>query len=195
MCRPPGLCVMASQPGLWPSQPGLRPSQPGLRVDDGWTDERKISAFYRTLSPIRTAQVEEGEGTGGHLTGSLSLLLFLFHNMYLSKSRFVQGWILLISRINLNDTTFSIVNLSPIKKKILFLFLSETQQHWKNLFVPHDCRLQISKRLHTEYWWNTLMLRDYRTPAANIQIRNKRNLRIFSYAFNGKWQMANWWLK
>ena len=51
----------AIQLGLRPSQPGLRPSQPGLA---GWprgectygrTNGRKISPFYRTLSPVRAA--------------------------------------------------------------------------------------------------------------------------------------------
>ena len=88
-----------SQPGLRPSQPDLRPSQPasqdsgfrhgGLGLRPGWmsqrgdgradgrTDERKISPFYRTLSPIGDAalpppmktkeKVEQGKGTADHL--------------------------------------------------------------------------------------------------------------------------------
>ena len=47
--------------GLRPSQPGLRPSQPGLagwpRGGDGRTNVQKISPFYRTLSPIRAANL------------------------------------------------------------------------------------------------------------------------------------------
>ena len=47
------------------------------RGTDGWTDERKISSFYRTLSPIGAAalpppmktkeKVEQGKGTADHL--------------------------------------------------------------------------------------------------------------------------------
>ena len=91
--RPSQPSLRPSQPGLRPNQPGLRPNQPGLRPSQpglaGWpgggmygqtdgrtykqTDVRKISPFYRTLSPIRAAalpypmktkeNVEQGKGT------------------------------------------------------------------------------------------------------------------------------------
>ena len=116
--RPSQPGLRPSQPGLRPSQPGLRPSQPASQVSgfrDGWlglrpgwmaqrggmdgrTDEltngRKISPFYRTLSPIGAAalpapmktkeKVEQGKGCADHLM-PLGYLLFTLacHNFIL----------------------------------------------------------------------------------------------------------------
>ena len=66
---------------LWAIQPGLRPSQPASQASEGGTNGqtngRKISPFYRTLSPIGVAalppprktkeKVEQGKGTADQL--------------------------------------------------------------------------------------------------------------------------------
>ena len=70
------------------SQPSLRPPQRGGWTDrqtDGWMDKRKISPFYRTLSPIGATalpppmkikeKVEQGKGYADHLMPLGYLLL------------------------------------------------------------------------------------------------------------------------